>query len=207
MISIVEPSAALLTPIDQVLSIPRLLERCGRVCYKSEDKITDDSANRFLAAIIKLGHESVLEHANITYLITCSRACSHQLVRHRIGAFSQASQRFIDYGAGKKGFGVIVPPSIAEKEIDKLGFMIQCADAYTKYLMLRNAGVPPEDARFLLPNATKTELAVTFNVRQWRHVLKTRLNKHAQWEIRKVMGQILNEMKSLLPVLFADIEG
>ena len=204
MITIVEPGAELLTPVEHLAEYPRLIEQFGRTCYKSEDRITNQSADRFIKSIIKRGHESVIEHCVVTYKITCSRAASHQLVRHRIAAYSQESQRYCDYG--KLGFQVIVPPSIENNPLLKNVFVTACKKAYGEYLSLRQQGIPPEDARFLLPNASKTEVVTTFNLRQWRHVIRERgLNPHAQWEIKGIFRDILYELNHYVPIFFEDL--
>ena len=239
MITIVKPNYY--WPETTLAAFPRMvehLERCGRICYKSEDLITEDSANKFVERICRNRHESVLEHCVATAIIVCSRACSHQLVRHRIAAYSQESQRYCDYG--KKSYGeksslsVICPPSIGiepgdytaencEKVWANGGWLVwkngkqwqgstkdvqwlaQVDGAYSEYLAEVKEGVPPGDARFVLPNACKTELAVTFNLRQWRHYFRTRCDKHAQWEIRGIATAILTDLTERLPSVFEDI--
>jgi hypothetical protein len=131
--------------------------------------------------------------------------CSHQLVRHRIAAYSQESQRYCDYG--KLGFQVIMPPSIKiRSEADQQRWLDGKQAAYNEYLYWREVGVPPEDARFDLPNASKTEVVATYNLRMWRHLLKERwMNKHAQWEIRLIMNKIAYELWHYLPVFFEDL--
>ncbi len=204
MITVVKPGAELITDPDYLLDCAKLIETAGRTCYKSEERTTHKSADRFVRSIIKQGHESVIEHCSVTYRITCSRACSHQLVRHRLGSYSQESQRYCDYG--KLGFQIIMPPSIEKDPVLKNIFLADCEDAYGAYCQLRKQGVPPEDARFVLPNASKTEVVTTYNLRMWRHVLKERwLNKHAQWEIRQVMNEVAYELDTYLPVFFEDI--
>jgi len=199
---VIEPSAVLLTPVAHLLEYPKLIELAGRTCYKSEDRITHDSARRFILGIIKRGHESVIEHCSVTYRIICSRACSHQLVRHRIAAYSQESQRYCDY---KNEFQIIVPPSVKQDINLYYNFVDSAQRAYMDYRKLREAGVKPEDARFLLPNCAKTEVVVTYNLRQWRHVINQRIDPHAQWEIRKIMKSILYELDHYIPVFFEDI--
>jgi len=203
-ITIVKPGAELITPVNHLVDYAKLIETAGRSCYKSEDRITNESAPRFIRSIIKRGHESVIEHCSVTYRITCSRACSHQLVRHRIAAFSQESQRYCDYG--KLGFQVIMPPTIDNHVLARVCFVNQVREAYSNYLALREYGIPPEDARFLLPNASKTEVVTTFNLRQWRHVFNERLlNPHAQWEIKSIMRDIAYELNNYIPIFFEDI--
>ena len=205
MITIVEPKAELITPVEHLVDYSKLIEKAGRVCYKSESRTDSDSATKFIESIIKRGHLSVIEHCSITYKFVLSRAASHQLVRHRLCSFSQESQRFCDYG--KLGFQVIVPPSIQNADGAQFDeFTISMADAYGDYLSLRDSGIPPEDARFVLPNACKTEVVTTCNLRNWRHIIKERgLNPHAQWEIRKVMKDILYELNHYLPIFFSDL--
>lgn len=383
MITVVEPTFEILTDID---GIEQHIERCGRVCYKSEDRITDSSAGKFVRNICRRRHESVLEHASITAIIKCSRACSHQLVRHRIAAYclagdtevvaftsrkgrspkrwtlkqlydwsndpkrkgrlklirlrsldkngrlvpgqirsivnsgkqpvfkittrfgrtieatanhsfltpdgwrrlsdiqvgdqllsngtgqavmsvfkdiiisiesagiketfdiemsgpnhnfiangivvhnSQESQRYCDYG--KRGLQVICPPRIGllpgtymaecyadgwnvwrdgkvwEPTTEKQRQWVVLVDsAYSEYLAERSEGIPPEDARYVLPNATKTEVATTFNLRQWRHFFRVRCDKHAQWEIREIAKVLLTSFAEAMPSVFEDLSG
>lgn len=225
LITVIDPSFEILSNTDGLLG---LIERAGRTCYKSEDKITPDSAEKFVRMLIKNGHESVLEHASISVLITGDRSMSHQLVRHRIAAYSQSSQRFCDYS--KLGFQVVCPPSIGVPSgkyyfdtktntlvnvyIDNVTFVLSAKhyqwiqNRYNdclEYLQFRAEGILPEDARSCLPNATKTEIATTFNLRMWRHVFKERaLNPKAQWQIKKIMQGILRKFAEKLPCVFED---
>ncbi len=221
MITIIEPtwrwSDLALTTFPY---ITKHLEKCGRVCYRSEDHITEDSADKFVEKICRNQHLSVLEHATLTAHIQCSRACSHQLVRHRLAAYSQESMRFCNYG--KRGLQVICPPSIGVPpgeygwppsgtslgllSNDQYTWVWGRERAYHEYLELLAEGIPPEDARFSLPIATKTELAVTLNLRMWRHVVRERaLNPKAQWEIRGIFTSIYEDLKEKLPAVFGDL--
>lgn len=224
MITVVKPH--FFWPETSLKMFPFLMEhieRAGRTCYKSEDKITDDSAERFVEMICKSGHHSVLEHFSITAIVICSRSCSHQLVRHRIAAYSQESQRYCNYGK-KDSLQVICPPSIGlepgDYTTDDFGdvwrnrelcsvstkqakWVFQVDNAYAEYLN-ELASVKPEDARYVLPNATKTELAVTYNVRQWKHFFKMRCASKAQWEIRGIANLILADLKSRFPSVFEE---
>jgi len=235
MIEVVKPTYC--WPETTLQMFPLLvehLERCGRVCYKSEDRITAGSADKFVRGICRNRHESVLEHAVVTAIVICSRACSHQLVRHRIAAYSQESQRYVNYGkedhlrvvcpsgiglsAGvyffentslNKGWfkyreGPVLPDKITDPNQIMWLYTIRCCyDEYKRELTER---IKPEDARYVLPNATKTELAVTFNLRQWRHVFRERaLNSHAQWEIREIFSAILCDLKGHFPAVFDDL--
>ena len=203
-ITVVAPKAILLTPVAQLLTYPGQVEVATRTCYKSEDRISEGSATRLIRGVIKRGHESVIEHCNVSYRFICSRAASHQIVRHRLCAFSQESMRYVDYG--KKGFQVVVPPLILDDQAKLKEYMSFMEECYKKYISLRSSGMRPEDARFVLPQASKTELVMTANLREWRHVIKQRaLNPHAQWEIRSLMKAVLYELSHYLPVFFEDL--
>lgn len=181
----------------------KVIERAGRVSHQSFEKEREDSHIKFIRMLIKLGHTSVLEHAVASFKISeVSRALTHQLVRHRIASYTQKSQRYVD----ESNFTYVIPPSI-EKESDALNiyinFMSNCKDTYKKLVEL---GIPKEDARFVLPNATKTEIVLTANFRELRHMISLRGSKDAQWEIRKLFIEILKILKSYAPTVFEDFE-
>jgi thymidylate synthase (FAD) len=189
------------------------VERCGRICYKSEAKITSDSAPKFVENICRNRHESVLEHSSLTAIMIGSRAFSHQLVRHRIGAYSQESMRFVNYGK-LKALKVICPKRIGLRPGFYENIMAPRRQAswlknqescYAEYLAELEDGVPPEDARYSLPISCKTEVAVTYNLRQWRHFLRIRTDRHAQWEIRDIATDICTQLKRDMPAVFCDI--
>lgn len=211
-IKIITPHSVVLTPRAEIEDFPRRLEIAGRTCYKSEDKITVDSNKAFVKKIRNSGHHSVLEHCVITVKIVGDRSMSHQLVRHRLAAYSQESMRYCDYGRAKFGeeLQVVCPPKIqqeGENRVDKFALWDRCMEAcYRAYLDLRKMGVPAEDARSVLPQATKTEVVTTYNVRQWRHVFEHRaLNPKAQWQIRWLMLGILDTLAEAAPILFGDL--
>ena len=185
------------------IEILKSIERAGRVCYKSEDKITDISALHFVKNIIKRGHESVLEHQSISILLTCDRGVSHEVVRHRIAAYSQESTRYCNYGG--EGITVI---SIREFFINPHSFdvwfsaMINCERAYLD--LLKN-GESPQIARSVLPNSLKTEIVITYNMREWRHFLKLRTSAAAHPQMREIALQILYTFRELIPIIFDDI--
>ena len=201
---IIQPSVEILTPLDGDY-ILKFLERIGRVCYKSEDKITDDSAEKFVRALIKSGHESVIEHFNITVKVICNRGISHEIVRHRIGAYSQESTRYVNY---KDGIEVILPNYLIMPN-DKVYevWLNAMADAERHYKKMIALGARPEIARDVLPNALKTEVVITYNLRQWRHFFKQRLSRAAHPQIRQIAGMILKEFKANIPVIFEGIGG
>jgi len=180
-----------------------LIERAARTCHQSSLGVGEDSRARFIQKVLKLGHFSVLEHVSATFRITgVSRALSHQLVRHRMASYSQRSQRYVS----EKDFGYVVPPSIAEKDEARDVFDGAIDGAREAYRRLIELKAPREDARFVLPNAVETELVMTANMREFRHIFELRCHRTAQWEIRSMAIQMLEVLKKELPAVFADFE-
>lgn len=209
---LIKPSFGILTEIDREAMLRRI-EEAGRTCYKSEDKITANSASSFVKKIIKLGHESVLEHESISVRFIVDRGVSHELVRHRLAAFSQESTRYCNY---KGGVTFIIPPwvDIPEgnysefkqniKGAQKIWFYT-CLQSEIDYTDLINAGWSPQQARSVLPNSLKTEIVMTANLREWRHVLKLRTSKAAHPQMREVMNPLLAELTEKIPEIFGDL--
>jgi thymidylate synthase (FAD) len=183
------------------------IERYGRVCYKSESAVTADSAGKFVRRIIKSGHESVIEHAKITVKIICDRGVTHEIVRHRIASYSQESTRYCNYAKDKFGneLTFIKPGFWAEDEPAYEIWRRQMQSAEDAYLAMVDSGVPPEQARSVLPNSLKTEIIVTMNLREWRHFFKLRADKAAHPQMREISVPLLARMKELLPPVFEDI--
>lgn len=206
---IIKPSVEFITPIDGKTILKRI-EQCGRVCYKSEDKITEDSAEKFVANIIKRGHEAVLEHCSFTVKFICDRGVSHEIVRHRLAAYCQESTRYCNYS--KDGFGneiTVIEPCYLNKEeypimYDK--WVSACLDSETYYFELLSLGATPQEARAVLPNSLKTEVVMTANIREWRHFFKLRCSKAAHPQMREVAIMLLNKCKEEVPILFDDIQ-
>lgn len=204
---IIEPSVEILTPLDAE-TIYKHLEKCGRVCYKSEGKTAPGSAEKFLKRIVMSGHESVLEHFSVTFKVICDRAVSHQIVRHRIASYSQESQRYINYANDKFGREItVVLPAFATKDQNLVyTWEAACQLAEQAYFSLIENGCTPQEARAVLPNCTKTEIVCTMNIRELRHFLKLRTSKAADPAIRVVAKMLLSKTKGAIPVLFDDIE-
>lgn len=200
---IIQPSVEILTPIDGEY-ILRFIEHCGRTCYKSEDKITVDSAERFVRGLIKRGHESVLEHFNITVKVVTNRGILAEITRHRIAAYSVESTRYVNY---KNGIEVIKQPGIKDNSNAYFVWHDTMFNAEKHYKELIEMGVKPEIARDVLPNAIKTEIVITYNLRQWRHFIKQRSSKAAHPQIRQLAFMILNKFRCEIPVIFDDIGG
>lgn len=203
---IIPASYEILTPLDGA-EILRTIERAGRVCYKSEGKITDGSAEKFARNIIKRGHESVLEHVSLSVRFIVDRGVSHELVRHRVASFSQESTRYCNYS--KDGFGweiTVIAPCFANENRDGYWhWACACEDAEYRYFVLLNAGWTPQEARAVLPNSLKTEVVMTCNLREWRYILRLRTDKAAHPSMREVMCPLLAELKERVPVIFDDI--
>ncbi len=203
---IIKPSIEVLTKIDGDEFL-KDLEMAGRVCYKSEDKITTDSAKTFVHSIIKSGHESVIEHKSISVKIVCDRGVSHELVRHRIASFSQESTRYCNYGKDKfeNSLTFIKPCFWEEDGVEYRKWYAALQVCENAYLELIQCGASPQEARSVLPNSLKTEVIMTANLREWRHFFKLRTSEKAHPQMREVAIAILNEFKELLPVVFDDV--
>ena len=201
---VIEPQVLIETPLIKE-EIYTNLERYGRTAYKSEDKITENSAEEFIRTIIKSGHESVLEHENITVRFICDRGVTHELVRHRIASYTQESTRYVNYT--KRGMQVIKPCFWNMDDGCYTAWLFAMRNAETAYNALIQAGATPQEARSVLPNSLKTEIVATMNIREWRHVLRLRTAKSAHPQMQQIMKMLLIRLVIVLPVLFDDIQG
>lgn len=204
---IVKPGFEILGNINGA-DILRHIELCGRVCYKSEDKITETSAQAFVGNIIKRGHEAVLEHASVTVKFTVDRGVSHEIVRHRLAAYCQESTRYCNYS--KDGFGgqvTFIQPNFLDRGTRGWElWVLACEQAEKAYFDLLNWGCSPQEARAVLPNSLKTEVVMTANLREWRHFFKLRTAPAAHPQMREVTIPLLRRMQELIPVVFDDIK-
>lgn len=185
-----------------------LVEQAGRTCYKSEDKIKDGSAEKFVRGILSRGHEAVIEHGSLTVRITCDRGVSHEIVRHRLAAYCQESTRYCNYS--KEGFGgeiTVIAPSWA-KENDPAWeiWKKECMTAEIAYFDLLTLGSTPQEARSVLPNSLKTEVVMTADLREWRHFLRLRTSPAAHPDMRVVAIMLYDLLVKTYPVFFEDIE-
>lgn len=191
---------------DEIL---KRIERAGRTCYKSEDKITPESARVFAAHIIKLGHESVLEHEKATVRIVCDRGISHEIVRHRIASYSQESTRYCNYSKDKFSNQItFVEPCFWGSRDQHEKFSVWKAAmeaAESSYFQLISLGSTPQEARSVLPNSLKTEIVVTMNMREWRHFFRLRTSTAAHPQMVEIAKPMLAEFKIKIPVIFDDI--
>jgi len=199
---IIRPSFTIEDEIDYEKMLKRI-ERAGRTCYKSEEKITPDSAEKFIRMIVKSGHDSVIEHEKVTVRIICDRGVTHEIVRHRLASYSQESTRYCDYN--KKGVRVIYPFFFADS-LEKYAIwekaMLATEQAYNDLIKL---GASPQEARTVLPNSLKTEIVVTYNLREWRHFFRLRTSKKAHPQMREITIPLFQEFKKLMPVFFEDL--
>lgn len=195
--------------IDQgyeIISLPddllQIIETAGRTCYKSEDKITPDSAAGFVQRMRDRGHHAMIEFADIIVRFTTNRGVTHELVRHRLFSFAQESTRYVRYD-GKMEF--IRPCWWADSTPDQQGlWQTAMADSEKSYLALLQSGWRAEQAREVLPNSLKTEIVVKGNIREWRHMFSLRCSKKAHPQIRALMLPLLADLKARLPVVFDD---
>lgn len=204
---IIEPQIEILDEINGS-EILRKIERAGRVCYKSEDKITNESAKIFIQNILNSGHESVIEHEKISVRIICDRGVSHEIVRHRIASYSQESTRYCNYSKEKFGNELtFIKPCFWDENSEMFQIWAQemerIEQIYNKMIML---GARPQEARAVLPNSLKTEIIVTMNLREWRHFFRLRTSERAHPQMREIATMLLNEFKTKMDVLFDSIK-
>lgn len=208
---IIKPSYEILTEISYG-GIKELqhIEKIGRVCYKSEDKITEDgeSAKKFVKMLIGRGHEAMIEHSSLSVKFTVDRGVSHELVRHRIASFAQESTRYCNYSKDKfdNGITFIKPFFFGENTQNYKEWIYAMGIAEKSYLQMLKDGATPQEARSVLPNSTKTEITITANYREWRNFFKLRTAKVAHPQMQEVTRPLLKELKTILPVIFNDIE-
>lgn len=210
----------LVRPSFEVLAIMHnnsaldLIEEAGRTCYKSEDKITGNSSKKFVADLIRRGHHSVLEHSAMTIKFTVDRGVSHELVRHRLCSFSQESTRYCNY---KDEVTFIIPswlnikegkPILNDYDYDTCEYLWLTAidEAELIYqLLIHKHQWSPQQARTVLPNSLKTELVMTTNFREWRHIFSLRCDKASHPQMREIMIPTLDYVKTVVPVVFDDL--
>jgi len=203
----------IISPSHEILYLPepeeilRIIEIAGRTCYKSEHKISHDSAKEFIKRIIKSGHESVIEHSFCTVKFICDRGVTHELVRHRLAAYSQKSTRYANYSKDRFGseITVIKPCFFKEGSKEYITWLKAMETAEKAYMDLLKMGATPQEARSVLPNSLKAEIVMSANFREWRHVLKLRCSKKAHPQIREIMIPLLKELHEKVPIIFDDI--
>ena len=193
---VIKSSVELVNPMPYKEAL-NITELATRVCYKSEDKMKEGSAEKLIKGIIKSKHFGCLEHVNLTVKFICDRACSHQLVRHRLMSFNQKSQRYCK----EDNLEVIKPEGLENTSL----WLESCRQAENAYAELIRRGEKPEIARGVLPNSTATEIYATANIREWRHFFELRCDKTAQKDIRMLALELLCQMFEKYPVFFEDL--
>lgn len=211
---VIKPSIEIID-MEDYEKIVKKIERIGRVCYKSEGKITEDSAEKFIKGLLTRQHESVIEHENVTVRFVCDRGVTHEIVRHRIASYSQESTRYCNY-SGDKFDNQITVIDLAggfqydlSKENDKAKYEVwtkAMENAEQSYFRMLELGATPQEARSVLPNSLKTEIVVTMNLRSWRNFFRLRVDSHAHPQMREVATMLYEEFKKRLPVFVADLD-
>ncbi len=220
--NITNQSYKILTPIsDGGIEELKHIERIGRVCYKSEDRITEDgeSAKKFVKMLIDAQHFAMIEHSTLSVMFTTDRGVSHEMVRHRVASFAQESTRYVNYAKEKFGNeinvvdimnGINLDGKMKNMDADVIGsiyseWLEAMKDAERHYMKMIELGATPQIARSVLPNSTRTTITITADYREWRHFFKLRCDKTAHPQIREIAIPLLNELKEKLPVIFDDI--
>jgi len=199
---IIQPSYEILTDINRN-TVLKYLERCGRTCYKSEDKITDNSAEKFVSNIVKRNHLAMIEFYDIQVRFIHNRGFTHEMVRHRLCSFAQESTRYCDYNGG--GITVIRPYWFNEvnNEVQE-GWYLQMQQSEMAYQFLREHDLSPQAARGVLPIDIKTEIVVKANLREWKHIFELRCAKSAHPDMCRVMVPLRDEIIKQLPEIFTN---
>ena len=207
---IVQPSYQILTKIsDGGIDELMRIEQAARTCYKSEARMTPDgaSAKRLVSALIKRGHEAMLEHSQLSVKFICDRGVSHELVRHRLCSFAQESTRYCNYGKASFGHEITVIDPVFDKDSEVYELwhstMLVCEDTYFQLLEL---GYTAQQARCVLPNSLKTEVVVTANYREWRKIFELRCSDDAHPDIRRLMIPLRDELRNKIPIVFDALE-
>ena len=183
-----------------------VIEKACRTCYLSFHRYDPPKSTReLIKKVIIKGHHSVLEHATSTFRIKGgSRVFTHEMVRHRLMSPSQESQRYVEYGKTKE-YEFVIPPDV-EKSRFKDDFEKKALEAKALYSDMVKEGIPKEDARYILPNATVSEIVISANFRELRHIFEVRCVSRAHWEIREICLEMLKIMKEKAPIVFWDFE-
>lgn len=184
--------------------IMKQIELAGRTAYKSEDKITSDSAKDFVKMILERGHLSVLEHQFVTVRVICDRGVSHEIVRHRLASYTQESTRYCNYTKGKFGGEItVIEPCFWSHDDEKYRVWKQTIEQIeSNYNKLIELGATPQEARSILPNSLKTEIVITMNLREWRHFFTLRTSPAAHPQMREIAIPLLKEFQNLMPTIF-----
>lgn len=198
---VIRPSIEILSK-ESYEDMLELIELAGRTCYKSEDNITDDSAERFIKSLMDKKHKSVLEHAKVTIRVICDRGVTHEIVRHRMASYSQESTRYCNYSKDKFGNEItVIKPCFLEENTEKYNLWLKtCENCEKSYFEMLNMGMTPQEARDILPNSLKTEIVMSLNISSWRNFFELRTPKAAHPQMREVAKMIFDEFKAKYPI-------
>lgn len=182
-----------------------IIEQAGRTCYKSEKRITKGSAEKFIKMIIELAHETVIEHVSASVRLITNRGVTHELVRHRLASYSQESTRYVRYSHGIEFIKPVWWNDLEYSEAQKKNWLESMECAEKSYLEALKLGDKPEQAREVLPHALKTEIVVTANLREWRHIFELRCSLKSHPQIRTLMLDCLLGFSQEIPIIFDDL--
>ena len=206
---IVKPSYQILSEINPLAQL-KLIEKIGRICYKSEDRITKDgqSAKNLISNLLKWHHEAMIEHSFLSVKFVCDRGITHELVRHRIASFAQESTRYCNYTGDKFGKQItVIEPFFYKKGSKKYAaWKKACSEAEKAYFKLLAEGSTPQEARSVLPTCLKTEITISANFREWRQIFRLRCASDAHPQARELLVPLLKELKTKIPLIFDDIQ-
>ena len=195
------------------------IEKIARTCYKSEDLINDESAEKMIKKLIKMNHLAMIEHASVSVLFTCDRGVTHEIVRHRVASYAQESTRYVNYSKDKFGNeigyidiagGIALDAKMKDLPVETIDAIISewhqaCIDAEKHYMKMLELGATPQIARSVLNNSTKSDINVTMNLREWRHFFELRCDTPAHPQMRELVIPLLKEMSEVIPIVFDDL--
>ena len=195
------------------------IEKIARTCYKSEDLINDESAEKMIKKLIKMNHLAMIEHASVSVLFTCDRGVTHEIVRHRVASYAQESTRYVNYSKDKFGNeigyidiagGIALDTKMKDLPVETIDAIISewhqaCIDAEKHYMKMLELGATPQIARSVLNNSTKSDINVTMNLREWRHFFELRCDSPAHPQMRELVIPLLKEMSEVIPIVFDDL--
>ena len=195
------------------------IEKIARTCYKSEDLINDESAEKMIKKLIKMNHLAMIEHASVSVLFTCDRGVTHEIVRHRVASYAQESTRYVNYSKDKFGNeigyidiagGIALDTKMKDLPVETIDAIISewnqaCIDAEKHYMKMLELGATPQIARSVLNNSTKSDINVTMNLREWRHFFELRCDAPAHPQMRELVIPLLKEMSEVIPIVFDDL--
>ena len=195
------------------------IEKIARTCYKSENLINDESAEKMIKKLIKMNHLAMIEHASVSVLFTCDRGVTHEIVRHRVASYAQESTRYVNYSKDKFGNeigyidiagGIALDTKMKDLPVETIDAIISewhqaCIDAEKHYMKMLELGATPQIARSVLNNSTKSDINVTMNLREWRHFFELRCDTPAHPQMRELVIPLLKEMSEVIPIVFDDL--